>query len=210
MGGGRRGPRGDVGEGLLRLLSGSLLARLAPDGEELSEGRWDECRAVASACRQLAQLAGERGRIDLATDLLDAALRIDRAVPGEIPVRETQASLRGYVEVLERRIADDPRDGVLLRQVAWAHSRLAELDRDEGQLALADAGHRRAIEALTARLELDPDNAAYRHEVATAHVRLADLNAAAGWAAQAESGYARARQVLQESVRAERPPGRVR
>jgi tetratricopeptide (TPR) repeat protein len=192
-----------VGDGVLRLLTEPLRARLvAPGGGPPGhrDHQRDHHRDVASACRQLADVATGIGRVDDAADLLDIALRIDRALTGAMP-RETEAALRGHVEALGRLVDQDPQNPTLRRQIAGALARLAQLDREEGRLALADAGYRRALDALAELLALDPENLEYRREVAAAHVRLAAMDAAAGWTAQAEAGYRRARELDDRSPR---------
>jgi hypothetical protein len=188
-------------DGLLRLLTPPVVQRLLPDDDDPSDHAspddvWRDRtigdRATARVCRELAGRAGDSGDDESARALSDVAARIEAAL-----ATSTAAENRYHQKLRrhEQLVVREPGNSAHWRALAAVQTRLADLDRAEGRLALADAGYRRAIESLTALVGLDPDEPRHRQEPAGAHRRLADLDAEAGWTEQAQAGYRRAREL---------------
>jgi tetratricopeptide (TPR) repeat protein len=215
---------GDVGGAVLRLLSPSLLERIAPHGSLPPEP--PDQRQVSEALCDLADVAADRADLDRAQELLDASVRLDEArlaaAPDALDRRravaldrrrlaeldrradrplQAEGGYRRFLEAAEDLVRRDPTDATYRQDVVAAHMLLGDLDRDAGRTALADAGYRRALDARQELLRLEPGNRAWSDQIAAAWVQLGDLDAAAGWSAQAEAGYRHALDVFEGLAR---------
>ena len=116
---------------------------------------------------------------------------------------EVDAAARARPAAVEQELRSRPDDPALLRDLADAHARLADVDLVQGRPALAEAGYRRVLDILERLAAREPDELLNRSAIAAAHVFLADLDAGAGWILQARARYRRAVEIDESLVAAD-------
>jgi len=149
--------------------TGKAVALIARGYVRLNNGEYPQIEAPAREAIALAEQAGREGLMAFAQCLLGEVLA------ARADTKEAAALFRSELVILERLRRRDPRLITWRREIAVAHSKIADVQEDEGQIDGALKSMRNGLAMLKKLLKENPGDVDLQREVAASQARVADL-----------------------------------